>query len=223
MNPVDHTLYVIVDPSQAAGRSLAELARLAARGGATLIQLRDKESSTRQLVESARAIHAALAGTGVPLLINDRIDVALAASVEGVHIGQDDMSVADARRLLGPGAIIGLTIKSKAEAEAAPVELLDYVCVGGVFATTSKETRQAPIGVDGFAAIAQVFRARAPKLPVGAIAGITVETAPSLSAAGAAGVAVISAVTRAADPAQAAADLKRAVLSGRPALSKRFT
>jgi thiamine-phosphate pyrophosphorylase len=223
MNPVDHTLYVIVDPSQAAGRSLAELARLAARGGATLIQLRDKESSTRQLVESARAIHAALAGTGVPLLINDRIDVALAASVEGVHIGQDDMSVADARRLLGPGAIIGLTIKSKLEAEAAPVDLLDYVCVGGVFATTSKETRQAPIGVDGFVAVAQVFRARAPKLPVGAIAGITVETAPSLSAAGAAGVAVISAVTRAADPAQAAADLKRAVLSGRPALSKRFT
>jgi thiamine-phosphate pyrophosphorylase len=95
------------------------------------------------------------------LIINDRVDVALAAGADGVHVGQDDMAVADARRLLGPGAIIGLSIKTTAQAEAAPVELLDYVGIGGVFATTSKDNPDPPIGVDGLARIVGVFRRRA--------------------------------------------------------------
>src|SRR5206468_12562626 len=102
---VDLRLNAIVDPERANGRALAELARMVVTGGATLIQLRDKHGSTRQMIEKARAIHAVLTGTGVPLVINDRVDVALVAQADGVHVGQDDIPAADARQLLGPSAI----------------------------------------------------------------------------------------------------------------------
>src|SRR5206468_1308739 len=107
---VDLRLNAIVDPERAGGRSLAELTRLVVAGGATLIQLRDKHGSTRRMIEEARALKAVLAGTGVPLVINDRADVALAAEADGLHVGQDDMPAEDARRLLGPKAIIGVSI-----------------------------------------------------------------------------------------------------------------
>src|SRR5687767_497410 len=109
MNPVDIKLYGIVDPERTRGRDLADLAREAVAGGCTLIQYRDKHASGRTLVERARALTEALKGTGVPLLVNDRVDVALAAGADGVHLGQDDLRPADARHLLGPRAIIGLT------------------------------------------------------------------------------------------------------------------
>src|SRR6266850_7165153 len=161
--PVDVRLYALVDPARAGGHPLAELARLVADGGATLVQLRDKQSDTRAMVEEARAIKSALAPFHVPLIVNDRVDVALAAGADGVHVGQDDMAVVDARRLLGPGAILGLSIKTPAQAEAAPVGLLDYVGIGGVFATTSKDNPDPPIGVAGLARIVGVFRQRVPK------------------------------------------------------------
>src|SRR5271163_4838799 len=110
--PVDLRLNAIVDPERSGGHDLAELARLCAEGGATLVQLRDKHSETRAMVEAARAIKTALAPYAVPFVVNDRIDVALAAKADGVHIGPDDMAVEDARRLLGADAIIGLSIKS---------------------------------------------------------------------------------------------------------------
>lgn len=215
MTAVDLTLYVLVDPDHSDGRPLPALARAAADGGATLIQYRNKSGTVPAMIAEARAIGAALAGTGVPLLINDRVDVALAAGAQGVHLGQEDMAADDARRLLGPGAIIGLTIKTAAQVDAAPVDCLDYLCVGAVFATGTKSHAHAPLGVEGFQALARRAAARAPNMPVGAIAGITAETAPALSAAGASGVAVVSAVTRAPDPKAAAAALKRAVLRGR--------
>jgi thiamine-phosphate pyrophosphorylase len=208
---VDIRLYALVDPAQSGGRTLADLARQVAAGGATLVQLRDKESNTRRLIEEARALKAALAGSGVPLLINDRVDVALAAHADGVHVGWDDMSVQDARRLLGPGAIVGLSIKTAAQAQAAPVELLDYVFIGGVFATSSKDNTDPPIGAVGLRAILEVFRERAPKLPAGAIAGIDAGNAADVIAAGAGGVAVISALSHVADAAAAARDLRAVV------------
>ena len=140
---VDLRLNAIVDPERAGGRGLAELARLCASGGATLIQLRDKKSETRAMVEEARAIKAAFKPFNVPFVVNDRVDVALAAGADGVHLGPDDMAVEDARRLLGPDALIGLSIKSVAEAEAAPVDLIDYVGSGGVYVTLSKEQKNA--------------------------------------------------------------------------------
>jgi thiamine-phosphate pyrophosphorylase len=208
---VDLRLYALVDPEHAGGRTLAELARLVAQGGATLVQLRDKRGDTRAMVESARAIKAALAPFGVPLLINDRVDVALAAGADGAHVGQDDMAVDDARRLLGRDAIIGLSVKTAAQAEAAPIDLLDYVGIGGVFATTSKDNPDPPIGPAGLARIAAVLRRRAPDFPVCGIAGIDASNAADAIAAGADGVAVISALSLAADPQAAARTLRGSV------------
>ena len=208
---IDLRLNAIIDPQRANGRSLAELARLVVEGGATLVQLRDKHGSTRRMIEEARAIKAALAGTGVPLVINDRVDVALAAEVDGVHVGQDDMAVEDARRLLGPGAIIGLSIKTVVQANAAPIDQLDYVGVGGVYATTSKDNPDPPIGIAGLRDIVAAFRARKRELPICGIAGIDVGNAADVIAAGADGVAVISALTAQNDPQAAARQLRRVV------------
>jgi thiamine-phosphate pyrophosphorylase len=209
--PVDLRLNAIIDPENAGGHDVAALARRCAEGGATLVQLRDKRSQTRAMVETARAIKQALAPFAVPLVVNDRVDVALAAGADGVHVGQDDMAVEDARRLLGRNAIIGLSIKSAAEAEAAPLDLIDYVGSGGVYATLSKQQKNAPIGPAGLARIIAVLRRRAPKLPVCGIAGIDVSNAAAVIAAGADGVAVISALSRATDSAAAARSLRALV------------
>ena len=212
---LDLRLNAIVDPERAGGHDLADLARLCAEGGATLVQLRDKRGETRAMVDEARAIKKALAPFAVPFVINDRVDVALAAGADGVHVGQDDMAVEDARRLLGPGAIIGLSIKTVAEAEAAPVDLIDYVGSGGVYVTLSKQQKSAPIGPAGLARIVAVLRRRAQekqkKLPVCGIAGIDESNAAEVIAAGADGVAVISALSLAADPAAAARTLRQIV------------
>lgn len=205
---VDVRLNAIVDPERANGRSLVDLTRLVVAGGATLIQVRDKHGATRQMIEVARAIKAALAGTGVPLVVNDRVDVALVAGADGVHVGQEDMRAEDARRLLGPSAIIGLSIKSVALANAAPLDVLDYVGVGGVYATTSKDNPNPPIGVVGLAAIVAAFRARKRDLPICGIAGIDAANAAPVIGAGADGVAVISALSMQADPQAAARTLR---------------
>lgn len=201
-------LNAIVDPERANGRSLAELTRMVVAGGATLIQLRDKHGSTRRMIEEARAIKAALAGTGVPLVINDRVDVALIAEADGVHVGQDDMRAEDARRLLGPKAIIGVSIKTVALANAAPLDVLDYAGVGGVYATTSKDNPNAPIGVAGLRDIVAALRARKKDFPIVGIAGIDASNAAPVIEAGADGVAVISALSMKSDPAAAARELR---------------
>ena len=208
---VDVRLNAIVDPERANGRPLAELSRMIVAGGATLIQLRDKHGTTRRMIEQARAIKAALAGTGVPMVVNDRVDVALVAEADGVHVGQDDMRVEDARRLLGRKAIIGLSIKSVALALAAPIDQLDYVGVGGVYATTSKDNPDPPIGVSGLRDIVDAFRKRRRDLPICGIAGIDASNAAAVVAAGADGVAVISALSMQADPEAAARELRSVV------------
>jgi thiamine-phosphate pyrophosphorylase len=211
MNPVDLRLYAIVDPENAGGKSLAELARQVAEGGATLVQLRDKLSDTRPFIENARAVQAALKPFGVPLLINDRVDVALIIGAEGVHVGQTDMEVADARGLLGPKAIIGLSLKSHEHIAAAPIELLDYVAIGGAYATTSKETKTKPVGLDGFKARVAAMRARAAQMPIVAIAGINAGNAAGVIEAGVDGVSVISALSKPADTVAAARELRGVV------------
>jgi thiamine-phosphate pyrophosphorylase len=208
---IDLRLYAIIDPEHAGGHALIDLARSVANGGATLVQLRDKLSDTRRLIEKARAIKAALDPFGVPLVVNDRVDVALASGADGVHVGQEDMAVKDARRLLGPDAIIGLSIKTIAQAEDAPINLVSYVGIGGVFATTSKDNPDPPIGIYGLARVAGVFRKRAPKLPLVAIAGIDCGNATDVIDAGADGVAVISALSLQVDPLTAARALRGVV------------
>jgi thiamine-phosphate pyrophosphorylase len=205
---VDVRLNAIVDPERAGGHALADLARLCAEGGATLVQLRDKVSETRAMIEEARAIKQALSPFGVPFVVNDRADVALAAGADGVHLGPEDMAVEDARRLLGSGAIVGLSVKSVAEAEMAPVDLVDYVGSGGVYVTLSKQQKNAPIGPDGLARIIAALHRRAPDLPVCGIAGIDAKNAAEVIAAGADGIAVISALSLVPDPQAAARALR---------------
>jgi thiamine-phosphate pyrophosphorylase len=207
---IDLRLYALVDPAVAGNRTLADLAGLIA-GSATLVQLRDKHGSTRAMVEQARALRDVLEPAGVPLLINDRVDVALAAEADGVHIGQDDMAVPDARLLLGRTAIIGLSVSTVEQARTAPLELLDYVGIGAVYPTGSKATASAPIGISGLRDIVQAVRARRPGFPICAISGINADNAAATIAAGADGVAVISALSLAADPAQAAQELRAVV------------
>jgi len=207
---MDLRLYALLDPMVAGGRTLDELARLIA-GHATIVQLRDKHRDTRVMIEEARALSSVLEPAGIPLLINDRVDVALAAQADGVHIGQDDMDAADARLLLGRQAIIGLSIQSVAQAEAAPLEHLDYVAIGGVFATSSKDNTAPPIGLSGLSRIVKVIHARKANFRICAIAGINAGNAADVIAAGADGVAVISALSLAPDPAAAARALRGVV------------
>ena len=164
------------------------------------------------MVEEARALRAVLEPNSVPLLINDRVDVALAAEADGVHIGQDDMAPADARLLLGRSAIIGLSIKTVEQAKAAPLDLLDYVAIGGrLRRRPRKTTRQRRSALTGLRTIVEVIRARKPDFPICAIAGINAGNAADVIAAGADGVAVISALSLAADPGRGGAGAARVV------------
>lgn len=208
MNNVDLRLNAIIGLQNANGRSLADMVLAAVQGGVTLIQYRDKELATRAMIEQARAIKAILAGSKVPLLINDRIDVALAAGADGVHIGQSDMSAQDARALLGPSAIIGLTINNTEHALEAPHLPIDYACIGSVFPTGNKTDAGDPIGLNGLSELRGQMRRQQPYLPVGAISGISRANAASVIAAGADGIAVISAVFGPTEITGAARDLR---------------
>ena len=211
MDQVDLRLYAIVDPEHTGGHSLVDLARAVAAGGATLVQLRDKVSDTARMIEEARALKAALMPYGVPLIVNDRVDVALAADADGVHVGQEDMAVEEARRMLGPGPFIGLSIRTVEQAAVAPLALLDYVGIGGVYSTTSKTSGKSPIGLDGLRKVVGVFRERIGNFPTCGIAGITAANAEAVIAAGADGVSVISALSHRPDPRAAARELRAVV------------
>lgn len=204
-------LYGILDPQIARGRNLGALARAAAQGGATILQYRAKEFSTREMVIEARAIIAALKGTGVPLLINDRVDVALASGAAGVHLGREDMTPGDARALLGPLAIIGGTVKNEADLGFLASQPIDYACIGGVYATAHKDNADPPLGLEGFRALRATARDMLGAMPVGAIAGITPQNATALIEAGADGVAVIGALFASDDPTKAARELAAAI------------
>jgi thiamine-phosphate pyrophosphorylase len=212
MKPVlDLRLYGVLDPSRTRGRDPVALAAAAAAGGITLLQLRDKNSGTRDLVALARAVGAALAPDGVPLLVNDRVDVALAAGAAGVHVGLTDMAPDDARLLLGPDAILGVTVHHGPEALAVASGLADYAGLGPVYPTASKDPGDPPLGPAGLARLILAVRGHHPGLPVCGIAGINHGNAAAVIAAGADGVAVIADIFM-ADDVQAAARRLRGVI-----------
>ena len=220
MTSVDLRLYGILDPGLLLNRDLADIARQAIAGGCTLLQYRDKSGDARTMIDRIRTLKEALAGSNVPLLINDRADIAKAANADGVHLGQDDLPVQDARALLDPNAIIGLTIKSESQAEALTQSPVDYACIGGVFTTVSKHNPEPPLGLAGLARVAAIVHRTSPGLPLGAIAGIDASNASDVIAAGVDGVAVISALTGADDVISAARVLRHEVDS---ALERRRT
>jgi len=201
----DYSVYLVIGPDVA---DPAAVARAACEGGVSLVQWRDKSGSTADQVAAVRRLVAAVP---VPVLVDDRADVAVAAGAAGVHVGHGDLTPAEARMIVGKDAVVGLTVHTMEEAEAADGAPIDYASVGGVFATTSKTNPRPPIGVDGFRAIAARLRAHRP-IPVIAIAGITAERAAILKSAGADGIAVMGAITQAADPRAAAASLALAMV-----------
>lgn len=211
---LDLRLYGILDPEHSGGRPLADLARAAVAGGATLLQVRDKKRDGKAFAADVAAVVEAVKGAGVPVLVNDRIDVAAAAGADGVHLGQDDLAPAVARRLLGVDAIIGVTIRTDAEARETPLDDADYAAIGGVFQTGSKVNETPPVGLDGVARLSAMLRDRKPCLPLCAIAGIDASNAASVVAAGVDGVSVISALFAADDVTAAAEALRRAVDAG---------
>jgi thiamine-phosphate pyrophosphorylase len=200
-------LHVITDTTLQDRFSHVELAGLAARGGADMVQLREKRPyGARMLVETAVDMQRALEGSSAYLVIDDRVDVAIAAGARAVHLGRDDLDVATARRLLGSEVIIGGTANSLAEALRVAATDVDYLGVGPVFGTAAKANPAATLGLDGFRAIAQAV----PK-PVIAIGSVTAARVGDLLGAGAHGVAVISAVVCQADPAAATREIRDAI------------
>jgi thiamine-phosphate pyrophosphorylase len=192
-------LCLVTDRGLARGRSVIDVALAAARGGATMVQLREKEATTRAFLDEARALKAALAPLGVALAINDRLDVALAVDADGLHVGQSDMPVAEARRLMGPGKFIGLSITAVEQVLRPDAEAADYLGVGPIYMQQTKADAAAPLGVEG------LRRARSlTRKPIVAIGGLTPENSAPALAAGADGLAVVSAIVAAADPEAAA-------------------
>lgn len=208
---MDLSVYVITDRRAAGDRPLLDVMRAAIRGGATIVQLREKEASTREMVELGRMLHEITQEAGIPLIVNDRIDVALALDAEGVHVGQDDMPADLARRLIGPDRILGVSANSVAEARRAEQDGADYLGVGDVFGTPSKADAGDVIGLERVREVADAV-----SIPIVGIGGITVENAAAVIEAGAAGVAVISAVVGASDPEAAARALYEQVDSANP-------
>ena len=210
MRRPDLSLYVVLDAGLCAGRGLAETAVAAMRGGAGVVQLRDKHGGTRARIEAAWALKAALAGTGVPIIVNDDAEAAIAAEADGLHVGQGDLSPAAARALIGPDRLLGLSVETVAHARAVDPALVDHVGAGPVLATATKPDHAAPSGFDGLAAMV----AAAP-VPAVAIGSMTAAHARAAVEAGAAGLAVVSAVCAAADPEAAARAIVGAIREAR--------
>ena len=210
--PLDLSLYLVVGPGDTRGRPVHEVVLAAVAGGVTAVQLRRKDHAARAFVEEARALAAALRARGVPLIVNDRVDVALAAGADGVHVGQDDLPIPDVRRLVGETLVIGLSVTSVAEARALDPALVDYAGIGPVFATPSKPDAALPLGLDGTRAVCGVCDGLA--VPTVAIGGIGAANAAVVQGTGVRGLAVISAVCAADDPRSAAAALAAGVPRG---------
>lgn len=198
-------LYLVTDSALARGRSLDEVVGAAVQGGVSCVQLREKQLNTRDFVALAQSLKALLSARRIPLVINDRIDVALACGADGVHLGQSDMPVMDARRLLPPEVFIGWSVETPQDVQRASQLPVDYLGVSPVFATPTKTDTSTPWGLDG---LRQVRAATA--LPLVAIGGIDHGNAVQVLQAGADGLAVVSAICSANDPRAAAAQLRTA-------------
>jgi len=203
---IDLSLYLVTDRRQTRGRPLVDTVHAALDGGVRAVQLREKDLLGAELLRLATGIRELTARYGAALLINDRIDVALAAGADGVHLGQNAIPPATARRLLGTDRLRGASTHSRAEAAAAASAGADFVVFGPVYWTPSKAPFGAPRGPDELASVAASLHT-----PVVAIGGITVERIAEVRAAGASGVAVISAIMGAEDPARAARELLAAM------------
>lgn len=204
--PIDLTLYLVTDRPYMAGRAMDSVVLDAVRGGVTVVQLREKTCPAREFVQLARDLKKKLTPLGVPLIVNDRIDVAMAGEADGVHLGPYDIPYPEARRVMGPGAIIGVSVENWQEFEEAQGwEDLDYVAISPVWSTPTKRDTGPAWGLAGLQEAC-----RRSRHPVVAIGGINESNIRAVRDAGAQGVAVVSAICAAADPEAAARALVRA-------------
>jgi thiamine-phosphate pyrophosphorylase len=209
----DLTLYLVTDTELSRPRPVADVVRAAVAGGVTAVQVRDKLASRRDLLALTRAVRAALVDRpDVPVVVNDAVDVALLAGADGVHVGQDDLPAAEVRTLLGPDRLLGLTVESAADLEAAvrlPGGTVDVVGIGPVWATPTKPDAGPGLGPDRVREL--TARAHAGGLRAVAIGGIDAARAATVAATGVDGICVVSDICTAADPAAAARVLRAAI------------
>ena len=212
-DPAALTLVAITDDLRDGVEGLAARSAAAARGGATMIQVRLKDAGARTMAEAARAIAAAVRAVAphVPVVVNDRVDVALASGADGVHLGFDDLPVGAARRLAPPGFFVGASVGEPAEVPSA--READYVGIGPVYPTATKADAGSAIGPHGYAQLAALV-----PLPGVGVGGITAENAAAVVKAGAHGVAVVRAIFGAPDVEAAARDVRRAIAEARAAI-----
>ena len=208
MNINEWRAYLVTAASRSAGRTTSEVVAAALDGGVDVVQLRDKAASARERYETGIRLRELTAEAGVPLIVNDRIDLAAAVDADGVHLGQTDLPVEVARERLGEDALVGVSASTVEGAEAAEAAGADYLGVGAVYGTDSKDVSgdRDGIGVERVAAVADAV-----EIPVIGIGGIDAGNAAPVVEAGATGVAALSAITAAEDPEAAAAALRDAV------------
>jgi thiamine-phosphate pyrophosphorylase len=209
LNPGDLLLYLCTDRTQLGGKPVADAVEEAVDGGATMVQLREKSASAREFYETALEVRKITERRGVPLVINDRLDIALAAGADGLHIGQSDIPLGAARALLGKSRFIGVSAGTLGEAMAAEHGGADYLGVGAVYPTASKDGVGEAIGLLGLSAIMDAVG-----IPVVAIGGVSAGNAAGVMGTGVAGIAVISAILSQPDIRGAARALRGILASG---------
>ncbi|OHV82275.1 thiamine phosphate synthase [Rhizobium sp. LCM 4573] len=195
----DLSLYLVLDPDLCQAIGMVETARLAVSGGVTMVQLRDKQADTGRMIDTGQALKVALAGTGVPLIVNDDVEAAIAIGAEGLHVGQDDISAEAARALIGPDMILGLSVQTGENAVPADAAFADYAGIGPIFPTSTKPEHAPAIGFDGLRKLVGIS-----PIPTVAIGGVKAEHVAPALAAGADGVAVVSAICGQPNPKAAA-------------------
>ena len=207
---VDYTLYLVTDSDLSRGRSLLDIVRAAVDGGVTCVQVREKTVSSRAYLERLAPVRGLLRERGVPLFVNDRVDIALAVEADGVHLGQTDIPLSLARRIAGDRLIVGISCETTQDAIEAAQGGADYVSVSPVFGTPTKADTAPPLGLDGVRAIRATVR-----IPVVTIGGIHAANAADVIRAGADGICVVSAIVSTPDPRAAAASLRRVIEGAR--------
>lgn len=202
----DLSLYLVTDRSLSLGRELEWIVEEAARGGATMVQLREKDCSTKDFVNLALKVKQRLEPYGVPLIINDRVDVALAVDADGLHIGQSDMPYDIARKLMGRNKIVGLSVENMQQVYDANTLDVDYIGISPVFSTPTKTDTAIPFGVEGVREVMAIT-----KHPAVAIGGINIGNAKMVIESGVNGIAVVSAICSANNPFEATKELSKLV------------
>lgn len=206
---IDYSVYLVSDRSMASG-TVEEIIREAVKGGVGIVQLREKTASTREFLHYAIRIRDCLAEFNIPLIINDRLDIALAVNAAGVHVGQDDMPCSQVRKIVGPTKIVGVSVSTPEEAVAAEEESADYLGISPIYTTPTKKDTPPAVGLGGLKIIRTVTT-----LPLIGIGGLHAGNASDVIKAGANGIAVVSAIMTSSDPCRTARDLRDAVERGR--------